>query len=100
MLSAWLLGQSIQPTADAGQLLDAAQSHATVTAVAGPDALRWGLLLVGLSFTFIAIPAQTLMLEALKGEALATSSSLFFFFLKNTPPTDIPTFPPQAVFRI
>ncbi|HEX9412536.1 MAG TPA: hypothetical protein VF916_03455, partial [Ktedonobacterales bacterium] len=77
MLSAWLLAQTIQPTADAGQLLAAAQSHATVPAVAGPDALRWGLLLVGLSFTFIAIPAQTLALEALKGEALAKASSLY-----------------------
>jgi MFS family permease len=74
---AWLLTQAMQPTATASQLFVAAQSQATVPAVAGPDALRWGFFLVGLSFTFIVIPAQTLALEALKGEALAKASSLY-----------------------
>jgi MFS transporter, DHA2 family, multidrug resistance protein len=76
-LSAWLLAQTIQPTATASQLLAAVQTQTTVPAVAGPDAVRWWLFLVGLSFTFIAIPAQTLALEALKDEALAKASSLY-----------------------
>jgi hypothetical protein len=73
----WLLTQAIQTTATASQLFAAAQSQAAVPPVAGPEVLRWGLFLVGLSFTFIAIPVQTLALEALKGEALAKASSLF-----------------------
>jgi len=73
---AWLLTQTIQPTADAAQMLAAALAQTTVPAVAGPDALRWGFFIVGLSTTFVAIPAQTLGLEALKGEALAKASSL------------------------
>jgi len=73
----WLLAQTIQPTANASQLLAAAQTQTPVPAVAGPEALRWGFFLVGLSFTFMAIPVQTLALEALKGEALAKASSLF-----------------------
>lgn len=72
----WMLAQTIQPTANASQLLAAAQAQTTVPSVAGPDALRWGFFLVGLSFTFIAIPVQTLALEVLKGEALAKASSL------------------------
>lgn len=76
-LSAWLIAQTIQPTATASQLLVAAQTHTAVPSVVGPDAVRWDLFLVGLSFTFIAIPAQTLALEALKGEALAKASSLY-----------------------
>ncbi len=75
-LSAWLLAHTIQPTADASQLLAAAQRHTTVAAVAGPGALGWLLFLIGLSFTFINIPVQTLALEALKGEALSKASSL------------------------
>ncbi len=73
----WLLAQALHPTATASQLLAAAQSPTAVPSVAGPNALRWGFFLVGLSFTFIAIPVQTLALEALKGEALAKASSLF-----------------------
>ncbi len=76
-LSAWLIIQTIQPTATASQLLAAAQTQSTVPAVAGPDAVRWWLFLVGLSFALVAIPAQTLALEALKGEALAKASSLY-----------------------
>lgn len=76
VLSAWLLAQTIHPTADAGQLLAAAGTHTTVPAVAGPGTLRWGLFLVGLSLTFVSIPVQTLALEALTGEALAKASSL------------------------
>lgn len=75
-LSAWLLAHTIEPTADARQLLAAAQGHTTVAAVAGPGALGWLLFLIGLSFTFIGIPVQTLALEALKGEALSKASSL------------------------
>jgi DHA2 family multidrug resistance protein len=76
-LSAWLLAQTIQPTATASQLLAAAESGAPVPSVAGPDALWLGLLLVGLSFAMVNVPVQTLALEALKGEALAKASSLF-----------------------
>jgi MFS transporter, DHA2 family, multidrug resistance protein len=76
-LGAWLLAQTVQPTATAGQLLAAVQTQSTVPAVAGPDAVRWWLLIVGLSFALVAIPAQTLALEALKGEALAKASSLY-----------------------
>jgi hypothetical protein len=75
--SAWLLAQTIQPTANASQLLAAARTQTVTPAVAGPEALRWGLFLVGLSVTFVSIPAQTLALEALTGEALAKASSLF-----------------------
>lgn len=77
VLSAWLLAQTIQPTATASQLLAAAQAQTAIPAVAGPDALRWGLFLVGLSFAMINVPVQTLALEALQGEALAKASSLF-----------------------
>ncbi|HEX8998200.1 MAG TPA: DHA2 family efflux MFS transporter permease subunit [Ktedonobacterales bacterium] len=75
--SAWLLAQTVQPTADASQLIAAAQTHTSVASVAGPDALFWGLLLVGASFTFMNIAVQTLALEALSGDALAKASSLF-----------------------
>ncbi|HET9109445.1 MAG TPA: DHA2 family efflux MFS transporter permease subunit [Ktedonobacterales bacterium] len=76
-LSAWLIAHTIQPTATASQLLAAAQTHTSVAAVARADDLRWWLFLVGLSFTFMNIPVQTLALEALNGEALAKASSLF-----------------------
>ncbi len=76
-LSAWMLAQAIHPTANASQLLMAAQGHGSIAAIAGPDDLRWGLFFVGLSFTFINIPIQTLALEALKGETLAKASSLW-----------------------
>ncbi len=75
--SAWIVAHIVQPTADASQLLASVQTHAAIPATAGPDALRWGLFLVGLSVTFVAIPVQTLALEALKGEALAKASSLY-----------------------
>jgi hypothetical protein len=74
---AWVIAQTLQPTATAGQLFAAVQTQTAVPAVAGPDALRWGFFLVGLSFTLFAIPAQTLALEALQGEALAKASSLY-----------------------
>jgi DHA2 family multidrug resistance protein len=76
-VSAWLLAQTIQPTATASQLVAAVQSGSSVSSVAGPDALWWGLLLVGLSFAMVNVPVQTLALEALKDEALAKASSLF-----------------------
>jgi DHA2 family multidrug resistance protein len=76
-LSAWMLAQTIQPTANASQLFAAAQSGSAVPATVGPDGLRWGFFILGLSFTFINIPVQTLALEALTGEALAKASSLF-----------------------
>jgi EmrB/QacA subfamily drug resistance transporter len=76
IVSSWLLAHAIYPTADAGQLLAAAQTQTAVPALTGPDALRWRLFLVGLSSTLISIPAQTLALEALTGEALAKASSL------------------------
>ncbi len=75
--SAWLLAQTIQPTATASQLLAAAQKQMPVPAVAGAEALRWGMFLVGLGFAMVNVPAQTLALEALKDEALAKASSLF-----------------------
>lgn len=77
VLSAWMLAQTIQPTATASQLIASVQHHTAVPAVAGADDLRWGLLLVGLSFAMVNVPVQTLALEALKGEALAKASSLF-----------------------
>lgn len=76
-VSAWMLANVIHPTATADQLLATVRTHAAVPAVAGPDDVRWGLFIVGLSFTFINIATQTLALEALKGEALAKASSLF-----------------------
>lgn len=76
-LSAWQLAQTIHPTADAAQLLAAARTQTAVPSVAGPEALGWLLFLVGLSLTFVAIAMQTLVLEALKGEALAKASSLY-----------------------
>jgi MFS transporter, DHA2 family, multidrug resistance protein len=76
-LSAWLLAQAIQPTADASHLLASAYYQTAVPSTAGPDDLRWGLFLLGLGFTLINIPVQTLALEALTGEALAKASSLF-----------------------
>ncbi|HLZ23907.1 MAG TPA: DHA2 family efflux MFS transporter permease subunit [Ktedonobacterales bacterium] len=76
-LGAWLFAHTIQPTADAGQILAAVQTHTKIPAVVGPDELRWELFIVGLSFTLIAVAAQTLALEALTGEALAKASSLF-----------------------
>ncbi len=75
-VSAWLLAHTIVPTADARQLLTAAQTHTSVPAVAGPGDVAWLLFLIGLSLTFIIIPAQTLALEALTGEALTKASSL------------------------
>jgi DHA2 family multidrug resistance protein len=76
-LSAWLLAQTIQPTATASQLLAVVQTQTAVPPVAGPEAVRWGLFLVGLSLAFVLLPVQTLALEALKGEALTKASSLF-----------------------
>ena len=76
-LSAWVLAQTIQPTATASQLVAAVQTQTAVPSVAGPEAVRWGLFLVGLSLAFVMVPVQTLALEALKGEALAKASSLF-----------------------
>ncbi len=76
-LSAWMLAQAIHPTATASQLIASVQARAAVPAVASADDLRWGLLLVGLSFAMVNVPVQTLALEALKGEALAKASSLF-----------------------
>jgi hypothetical protein len=76
IVSSWLLAHAIYPTADASQLLVAAQTQTAVPALTGPDALRWRLFMVGLSSTLISIPAQTLALEALTGEALAKASSL------------------------
>jgi predicted MFS family arabinose efflux permease len=76
-ISAWLLAQTIQPTASASQLVVAMQNQTPLPAVAGPEAVRWGLFLVGLSFTVMLTSVQTLALEALKGEALAKASSLF-----------------------
>jgi hypothetical protein len=76
IVSAGLLAQVIQPTADAARLLAAARTQAPVPALSGPDALRWRLFLVGMSSTLISIPAQTLALEALTGHALAKASSL------------------------
>lgn len=75
--SSWLLAHTIQPTASASQLIEAARAHTAIPSVAGPDALWWWLFLVGLSFTFMNIPVQTLAYEALTGEALAKASSLF-----------------------
>ncbi|HEY7358319.1 MAG TPA: DHA2 family efflux MFS transporter permease subunit [Ktedonobacterales bacterium] len=77
VVSAWLLAQTIQPAASASQLLAAVRTGTAVPATAGPDDLRWGLFLVGLSFVMINVPTQTLALEALKGDALAKASSLF-----------------------
>jgi hypothetical protein len=77
VVSAWLLAQTIQPTATASQLIAAVRTGTAVPAPAGPDDLRWGLFLVGLSFVMINVPTQTLALEALNGEALAKASSLF-----------------------
>lgn len=74
--SAWLLATTIQATANAHQMIAALQNGSTIQATAGPDTLRWGLFAVGLSFTFIQIPLQTLALEALKGVALDKASSL------------------------
>jgi DHA2 family multidrug resistance protein len=74
--SAWLLAHTIQSTANASQLLASAQTHAAVPSVAGPDELRWLLLLVGFGFAILGITVQTLALEALTGEALAKASSL------------------------
>jgi EmrB/QacA subfamily drug resistance transporter len=76
VVSAGLMALTIQPTADAAHLFAAAQTQATVPPLAGPDALRWRLLLVGMSTTLIGIPAQTLALEALTGTALAKATSL------------------------
>ena len=76
-LSAWLVAQTIQPTATASQLLAAAQAHTAVASLASADDLRWSLFLVGMGFTVMNIPMQTLALEALNGEALAKASSLF-----------------------
>jgi hypothetical protein len=75
-LSAWMLIQAIHPTADANQLLATLQTQTAVPLVAGPDDLRWGMFLVGLSFAMVGVATQTLALEALKGEALAKASSL------------------------
>lgn len=77
VVSAWLLAQTIQPTATASQLVAVVESGRAVPSVAGADALRWGMFLVGLGFAMVNVPVQTLALEALKGEALAKASSLF-----------------------
>jgi EmrB/QacA subfamily drug resistance transporter len=76
VVSAGLLAQTIQPTADAAQLFAAARTQSTVPPLAGPDALRWRLLLVGMSSTLISIPAQTLAVQKLTGHALAKATSL------------------------
>ncbi|MFI5272770.1 MAG: DHA2 family efflux MFS transporter permease subunit [Ktedonobacterales bacterium] len=76
-ISAYLFAQTIHATADASQLLAAARGSAPVPAVAGPDALRWELLLLGLGIAIASVTVQTLALEALKGEALAKASSLY-----------------------
>ena len=75
--SAWLLAHTVHPTATASQLLAATQTHSAIPTVASADDVRWWLFLVGVSFTFMNIPVQTLALEALNGEALAKASSLF-----------------------
>ncbi|MGZ6391934.1 MAG: DHA2 family efflux MFS transporter permease subunit, partial [Ktedonobacterales bacterium] len=75
-VSAWLLANDIQPTADAGQIFAAIQRQATIPASAGPDAVRWWLLILGMGFAVVSISVQTLALEALKGDALAKASSL------------------------
>lgn len=75
-VSAWLFANDVQPTADAGQILAAIQRQATIPAAAGPDDLRWWLLILGMGFAVVSIAVQTLALEALKGEALAKASSL------------------------
>jgi hypothetical protein len=77
VVSAWVLVQTVQPTATANQLIAAVQSRGAVPAVASPEAMWWGVFLVGVSFVMIQVPVQTLALEALKGEALAKASSLF-----------------------
>ncbi len=76
-INSWLLAHTIHPTATASQLLTAAQTHSAIPTVASATDLRWWLFLVGLSFTFMNIPVQTLALEALSGEALSKASSLF-----------------------
>ncbi|MGZ3675597.1 MAG: DHA2 family efflux MFS transporter permease subunit [Ktedonobacterales bacterium] len=75
-VSAWLLANDIQPTADAGQILAAIQRQATIPSAAGPEAVRWWLLILGMGFAVVSISVQTLALEALKGDALAKASSL------------------------
>lgn len=74
--SAWLLAQTIHATADGRQILASVQANGAIPATAGPDDVRWPLLILGIGFAIIAISVQTLALEALKGEALAKASSL------------------------
>lgn len=74
--SAWLFANDIQPTADASQIVAAIQQHTAIPSTAGPDALRWCLLILGMGLAIVTISVQTLALEALKGEALAKASSL------------------------
>jgi EmrB/QacA subfamily drug resistance transporter len=76
VVTAWLLAQTIQPTADAAQLLAAARAQTPIAPLAGAEDLRWRLLLFGVSFGLVGIPVQTLALEALTGAALAKASSL------------------------
>lgn len=75
-VSAWLLANDIQPTAGASQIFAAIQQQTAIPAAAGPDAVRWWLLILGMGFAVVSIAVQTLALEALKGEALAKASSL------------------------
>jgi DHA2 family multidrug resistance protein len=77
VVSAWLLAQTIQPTATASQLVAAVQLGKAIPSVASADDLRWGMFLVGLGFAMVNVPVQTLAVEVLKGEALAKASSLF-----------------------
>jgi DHA2 family multidrug resistance protein len=76
ILSAFVLAQTIHPTMDAGQLFTAAQDRSVIPSVAGPEDLRWGIFLVGMSFAMMNISVQTLALEAFKGDALDKASSL------------------------
>lgn len=75
-VSAWLLAHTIQPTANAAQIVTSVQAQTAIPSTAGPNDLRWLLLLVGMGVGIIAIAVQTLALEALTGEALAKASSL------------------------
>ncbi|HEX6816787.1 MAG TPA: DHA2 family efflux MFS transporter permease subunit [Ktedonobacterales bacterium] len=74
--SAWLLAQTVHPTATAAQLLASAKTGVPVPSVAGPSAMAWWMFALGMGFVMVAVSVQTLALEALKGEALAKASSL------------------------
>ena len=74
--SAWLLAQTVHPTASAAQLLTSARTGTPVQNVAGPGAMAWWMFALGMGFVIVAVSVQTLALEALRGEALAKASSL------------------------